>query len=211
MRTLCLLLLTVVAHGQTLDLSKIELRNANGENTTYKGSQALKLTEKSDAKGDSLAILKNVTFRDGAIELEVAGAPGQGADAAARGFIGLAFRVQPGASRFECIYIRPTNGRANDQLRRNHSTQYISFPDWPWEKLRKESPGVYESYADMQSGEWTKVRIVVKGADASLFVAGASQPCLIIHDLKLGAVDGGIAMWIGPGTEGYFKNVKITP
>ena len=30
----------------------------------------------------------------------------------------------------ECVSICPTNGRADDQERRNHSTQYASFPDY---------------------------------------------------------------------------------
>lgn len=122
----------------------------------------------------------------------------------------MAFRVQSDASRFELLYIRPTNGRANDQLRRNHSTQYVSFPDWPWERLRKESPGVYESYTDLVPGEWTHLRIVVDGVNASLSVSGASQPCLLVRDLKLGDTEGAVALWIGPGTEGYFRNLTIS-
>jgi hypothetical protein len=43
---------------------------------------------------------------------------------------------------------RPTNGRAEDQVRRNHATQYISYPDRRWFQLRKDFPGKYESYAD---------------------------------------------------------------
>lgn len=74
----------------------------------------------------------------------------------------------------------------------------------------REAPGVYESYVDLQPGEWTKVRIAVKDVNASLFVGDAAQPCLLIHDLKLGAIGGGIALWIGPGTEGYFRNLHIT-
>jgi hypothetical protein len=103
-----------------------------------------------------------------------------------RGFIGIAFRVQPHGSRFECFYLRPTNGRANDQLRRNHSTQYISHPAFPWHQLRKETPGVYESYADLVPGDWTPIRIVVSGIQAQLHVNGAEQPCLVVNDLKLG-------------------------
>jgi hypothetical protein len=34
--------------------------------------------------------------------------------------------------------------------------------------------------------------------------------CLIINDLKLDPKTGGIALWVGPGTEGYFSNLKIT-
>ena len=118
--------------------------------------------------------------------------------------------MQAGGSRFENIYIRPTNGRADDQLRRNHATQYVSAPDWPWERLRKESPGVYESYADMVAGEWTHLRIVVHGTNASLYVGAAAEPCLIVHDLKLGDVEGAVALWIGPGTEGYFRSLKVS-
>jgi hypothetical protein len=55
------------------------------------------------------------------------------------------------------------------------------------------------------------MRVVVQGKEARLFVGDAVQPCLIVHDLKAGDVAGGIALWIGPGTEGYFRNVRITP
>jgi hypothetical protein len=191
------------------DRSKLELHNVDAEATAYKGSRALKLTEKTANQADSIAVLKGSAFRNGSIEVDLAGAPAKGAMQGARGFIGIAFHVQPGALRYECIYLRPTNGRADDQLRRNHTTQYISFPDWPWERLRKESPGVYESYVDLQPGEWTKVRIVVKGTDASLFVGAVTQPCLLVHDLKLAESTGAVALWIGPGTEGYFRDLKI--
>ena len=111
----------------------------------------------------------------------------------------------PGAGKYEALYIRPANGRATDQLRGNHSTQYISTPDWPWERLRKESPGVYESYADMVAGEWTRLRIAVHGTEAELYVGGA-QPSLLLHDLKLGDSTGNVGLWIGSGTEGYFNS-----
>jgi hypothetical protein len=96
-------------------------------------------------------------------------------------------------------------------LQRNHSTQYVSGPDWPWRRLRTETPGKYESYADMGYGEWIHLRIVVHGPDASLYLGNATQPCLVVHDMKLGDTEGGVALWIGPGTEGYFRNLKITP
>jgi hypothetical protein len=210
MRILSLFLMAGVAWAQTLDVSKLELRNVVAEPTVYRGSKAVKLTETPGNQKESIAIVKGVTLGDGSLEVEMAGAPAKGTNEGARGFIGLAFHVQADASHYETIYLRPTNGRADDQLRRNHSTQYISVPDWPWEKLRQETPGVYESYVDLQPGEWTKVRIVVKGRDASLYVGGANQPCLLVHDLKLGAKEGGVALWIGPGTEGYFRNLKIS-
>jgi hypothetical protein len=196
--------------GQLLDVSRLDLKNTRSEKVSFRDSEAIKLEIRNAADGDGLAMIKGSRFRNGTIELDVAGAPAKGANEGARGFIGIVFRMQGDGSHFENIYIRPTNGRAADQLRRNHSTQYTSHPDWPWERLRKESPGVYESYADMMPGEWTHLRVVVRGADASLYVGGAEQPCLLVHDLKLGDVEGAVGLWIGPGTEGYFRNIKIS-
>ncbi|MDP4400325.1 hypothetical protein QR508_24095, partial [Escherichia coli] len=88
----------------------------------------------------------------------------------ARGFIGIAFRINNNASQFESIYIRPTNGRANDQVRRNHSIQYFSYPDYPFSRLRKETPEQYESYADMGLNEWITLKIVVLDSQAKLFI-----------------------------------------
>jgi hypothetical protein len=190
------------------DVSRLELKNTRAEAVRYKGSAAVKL--ESVVEGDGLAVMKGSQFHNGSIELDVAGAPGKGTFEGARGFIGIVLRMQSDGVHYENFYIRPTNGRAPDQLRRNHSTQYTSHPDWPWERLRQETPGVYESYADMAPGEWTHLRLVVKGVDASFYVGGAEQPCLLVHDLKLGDVEGPVALWIGPGTEGYFRNVTIS-
>ena len=63
---------------------------------------------------------------------------------------------------------------------------------------------------DLVVGEWTPLRIVVSGTEARLFVHDAEQPCLIVKDLKLGATEGGIALWIGAGTEGHFANLRVT-
>jgi hypothetical protein len=111
----------------------------------------------------------------------------------------------------EVFYLRPTNGRAEDQLRRNHSVQYQSSPEYPWHRLREEHPGVYESYADMEAGAWTTMRIEVEGTTARLYVNGASQPCLMVNDLKQGDRAGRIALWAHVTTEAYFGPISVTP
>jgi len=178
----------------------------------YDGKAALRLREKPGVvvEADSLAVIPGLVFADGTIEVEVAGAPRADAFEGARGFVGIAFRLQKDPSKYECFYIRPKNGRAEDQLRRNHSTQYVSHPDFPWHRLRKETPGVYESYVDLAPGEWTRLKVVVAGTEARLFVHDAEQPCLIVKDLKLGDSEGAIALWIGAGTEGHFANLRVT-
>jgi len=152
--------------------------------------------------------VKDAIFLDGTIEVDVAGQPSDGAFAGARGFIGIGFRFQSDGS-YEYIYLRPTNGRADDQIRRNHSTQYSAYPDFRFGRLRQESPEKYESYVDLQPGVWTKYKIEVEGRKARLYIHGAEQPCLIVNDMKLEPKEGGVALWVGPGTEGYFSNLKI--
>jgi len=129
----------------------------------------------------------------------------------ARGFVGIAFRVSLNGSRFECIYLRPTNGRAEDQVRRNHSVQYISVPGFPWQRLRKEFPAQYETYVDLAPGEWTKVRIEVRGEKVRLYVHNAPHPTLLVNDLKQRQSNGAIALWVGPGTIAHFSKLRFSP
>jgi hypothetical protein len=210
MRSLfCILLTSMAAWAQAIPLANLETRKLDASVGAYQGKPATRLADRGGSGG--LALLKGPAFRNGVIEVELAGQPAAGSFTAARGFVGIAFRVQSGGAKYEAIYLRPTNGRADDMARRNHSTQYSSEPDWGWERLRNEAPGIYESYVDLESGAWTKYRIVVKGARAELYVHGATQPCLIVKDLKLGDVAGAIALWVGPGTEAHFANLKVTP
>jgi hypothetical protein len=193
-------------------LNNLKVINGTAETVTYRGRRALHLIPAADPResADSItAILADSDFTNGTIEAEVAGAPRAGAPETARGFIGIAFRVQTDESRYESMYLRPTNGRADDQVRRNHSVQYTSEPDFPWPRLRKERPETYESYVDLEPGAWTQMKISVSDLRAQLFVNGAAQPCLIVNDLKLGNTHGRIAVWAHVTTDGYFARVAV--
>lgn len=160
---------------------------------------------------EPLILIEGLEFGDGTIDVEIAGEPMAGFDSA-RGFVGLAFRVQEDRRTYDAFYLRPTNGRADDQVRRNHSVQYISPPEWDWPRFRKESPEKYESYVDLVPGEWTRIRIEVQGEKARLFVHGAAQPTLIVNDLKTGAGKrGAIALWLNSSTIAHFRNLEVRP
>lgn len=196
-------------------ITAAQLVNVKVDEVTFKGRKALRVTESTatanilNVSDKQMVILPNTELQDGVIEIELAGEPAPNAAEGARGFVGVAFRVAPQAEKFECFYLRPTNGRADDQVRRNHSAQYISHPDFPWQKLRKEFPEKYESYVDLEPGVWTTMRIEVKGTTAKLFVHGAAQPTLIVSDLKLGTSKGTLGLWIGPGTIAHFANLRL--
>jgi len=184
------------------------------EKVTFKGKAAIKVTAapNADLSTSHLVRLEVSEFSNGVIEVDVAGEPAPGAGGGARGFAGMAFRVQPDRKTYDCFYIRPTNGRAEDQERRNHAVQYISHPQFTWSKLRQETPSRYEAYADMQPGEWVHLEIEVNGDKARLYVNNAAQPTLIVNDVKSGATaKGGIALWFEGSTVAHFANWKITP
>jgi len=207
---------TPAVQAQTISLDaldQLKLVNVKAEKVTFKGRKALRVSDPAAAgAGDQeqLVILSKTDFQDGIIEVDLAGEPGSNAGEGARGFVGIAFRVAADASRFECFYLRPTNGRAEDQVRRNHSAQYISNPGFPWHMLRKEFPGKYETYVDLVAGEWTKVKIEVRGDMARLYVHDAPQPVLVVNDLKQGQSQGQIALWVGTGTVAHFTNLRVS-
>jgi hypothetical protein len=205
----------------TLDtVSGLTLLNAVAAPATHEGKSGLRITMSDEgvrkmqtATGEvnPLAVVEGLEFSNGVIEAEMAGAPGPGAFEGARGFVGIAFRMQKDMQTYDAFYLRPTNGRADDQVRRNHSAQYISNPAWPWARLRKETPEKYEAYVDLVPGAWTKVKIEVRGDRARLYVHDNSQPTLIVNDVKTGAQgSGAIALWVGPGTVAHFRNLTIS-
>ena len=203
---MCALAVAPAVTAQTVD--QLTPHQVKLQAVDYMGKRAVKVIEDGQVpNGEAYAVVKGTNFHNGEIELEVAGKPAEGSQGGARGFIGLGFRMQNG--KFEYIYLRPTNGRADDQVRRNHSTQYSAHPDFGFNVSRQEAPEKYESYVDLEVGVWTKMRITVEGTKARLYVHGAAQPCLIVNDLKLGDSSGGVLLWIGPGTEGYFTGLKI--
>ena len=182
------------------------------ETVTYDGKKSLLVADTAKGlTGDTKYVrLNDISLHNATIEVELAGMPVAGASGTARGFVGIAFRMDESDNNFECFYLRPANGRAEDQVRRNHSVQYISHPDFPWERLRKETPEKYESYADLEVGKWTKVKIVIRDSTARLYVNGAEQPTLLVLDLKHGAArKGAIGLWVGPETKAYFRNLVV--
>jgi hypothetical protein len=85
----------------------------------------------------------------------------------------------------------------------------VSQPDFSWQRLRKENPGVYESYVDIDPAAWTRIRVVVDGSEAQLHVNDTDQPCLIVKDLKLDEIRGKVALWTGSNSDAFFSNLLI--
>jgi hypothetical protein len=168
-----------------------------------KGKHALKLSEGS---GMGVVWLDGYDFADGVIEVDMLGRsqPVQGS------FIGVAFRVVD-AQTHDAVYFRPFNFRAADPDRHSHAVQYASHPGWPWQKLRSEHPGEYEKAVvpEPDGDEWFHARIVVARPSVTVFVNGASKPCLTVKELSDRA-HGSLGLWVGEGSGGHFANLRVT-
>jgi hypothetical protein len=175
------------AQSVTLDPAQLDANRVFVRAVTVDGRHAMKIVKDPAVKEfdePTFARIRGLEFANGTIEVKVRSRLLKDAPDFARGFIGVAFPIGQNNTRFERIYLHPTNARAEDQVRRNHSIQYFAYPDYKFQRLRKESPEAYESYADMALDEWITMKIVVRGRAAKLYLNGQQQPSLLVNDLK---------------------------
>ena len=201
------------AQSIRLDKNNIEAVHVYVSADKLMGKEAIRVIKDSSVKEvdePTFAKINEIQFKNGTIEVKVLSRLLKNAPDYARGFIGAAFRINDSNTKYESIYLRPVNARVDDQVRRNHSIQYYSYPDYKFDRLRKESPEKYESYSDLEMNEWITIRIEVRDSQAKLFLDNNQQPSLIVNDLKYGAdVTGAIGLWVEVGTEGFFSDVKV--
>lgn len=161
--------------------------------------------------GPSFVKLSNLNIENGSIEVKVLSKIMENNPfPAARGFIGLAYRIDQDNKHFDAIYLRPSNGRADDQLRRNHSVQYFAYPNFRFNRLRKEANGLYETYANIGLEEWITMRIEFQDKKARLYLNQQEQPAFLVNEMLGSSKSGSIGLWVEIGTVGYFRDLKFT-
>jgi hypothetical protein len=160
--------------------------------------------------GPTYVKIANLEMENGSVEVKVLSQIMENSPfPAARGFIGVGYHVASDNQNFEGIYLRPSNGRADDQLRRNHSVQYFAYPGYNFGRLRREANGVYETYADIGINEWITMRVEFEGEKATLYINNQKAPSFLVQK-KLGtSKKGSVALWVEIGTIGYFKELKV--
>ena len=189
--------------------------------STIKGNESWKLVNRtatlleeegrkvvrfSEASGFGIAWLEGFQFSNGVIEFDV-----RGKDEFQKSFVGVAFHI---ASRdtFDAVYFRPFNFRTPDKVRVNHAVQYVSHPDYPWNKLRAEKPEQYEKPVSPvpDPNGWFHVRIVIDKPRVSVFVEGSKTPCLVVDQLSSRGV-GMVGLFMGSPSGGDFADLKVIP
>ena len=222
-----LLLMSFNSIGQKrlqLDKQVFELHNVTGSIISFQGKKVLKIerdlnaipfdsnnVERTVDEAHYAKLLNIDDFENGTIEVMMYSqlqnpAPYSGI----AGFIGLFFRVQEKDAAFDAIYVRPKVGRSSNQRFRNHAVQYISYPHYKFDTLRKIAPFRYEGLAPIALNEWIKMRIEVNGETAEMFINDAKYSTFIVDKLLGTNKNGGLGVYVDIGTIGYFRDLKVT-
>ena len=187
--------------------------NTEIQNADIRGERALRVV-KGESKlmrfdENTYARLRGEDFHDGVIELRMLSRLLPDAPYFARGFIGIAFRINDSDSEFEAFYLRPTNALAADPVRRSHGCQYFSYPGYTFSYFREYGIAGYEAPIACGLDEWITLKAVIRGDKAAFYVNGAET--LAVDGLKHGArARGGIGLFVDIGTEGFFKDLRVT-
>ncbi|HYK47175.1 MAG TPA: hypothetical protein VEV83_18495 [Parafilimonas sp.] len=191
------------------DLAKLlrekNIRVANRNITAVHDPQHTNGIHLDEKEGDGVAWLNDISFAKGIIEFDV-----KGRNMMQQSFVGIAFH---GAndSTMDVVYFRPFNFQSPDPARKAHSVQYVSLPQYDWQKLRTEFPGKYEQPIDQspQPSDWFHVRVVVSTPKVSVYVNNNPNASLVVDQLS-DRKDGMIGFWVGNNSDGDFANLKIS-
>ncbi len=164
--------------------------------------QGMRLDGRPDG---GIAWLVGSNFASGTIEVDL-----RGCDTPGRSFLGIAFHGVDTAT-YDAVYFRPFNFRISDVGRRSHSVQYISQPNYSWERLRAENPGKYEGpiTPPPNPNQWLHARIAVDGFAIRVYVNSSTSPSLEVGALN-NRHSGLIGLWVGNNSFGDFANLTIT-
>lgn len=215
--------LNISAQTIKFENQEFEIANVTASVVNFKGEKVLKVERdlnkipfdekrlEETVDEPTFLKLKNLDFENGIIEVKVlAQIQNPSPFEASRGFIGLVYRINEENSEFESIYLRPKNGRADNQIQRNHTIQYFSYPDFKFEKLRRpEYFGKYETYADIDMNEWITMKLEIKDKKAVLYLNNQKYPSFLVDKMFGDCKSGSVGLRVDIGTVGYFKDLKI--
>lgn len=157
-----------------------------------------------ESKKEGLVWLPVKDFKNGTIKIEM-----RGKNVLQRSFIGIAFHAIDDIN-YDAVYCRPFNFSAKDSVRRIHAVQYISHPDFTWEKLRKERNAFFEKEIinPPDPNEWFIMKLVVDTTNVKAYINNAAQPSLIVEKLN-NRTSGKIGLFTADSSGGDFKIIEI--
>ncbi len=148
---------------------------------------------------DGRAYVEGAAFRDGIIEVDIA----PNTD---RSFAGLIFRVKPeegtsalGLADFEEVYLRLHKSGLPDAVQ--YAPIYNGESTW---QLYRE----YQAAEEFKRTDWTRLKVVVAGERAEVYLDDASRPSLVVDRLRHGYEEGAVGLFALFGN--HFANFRYT-
>ena len=148
--------------------------------------------------------LTGAGFSEGTIDVDL-----RGKNILLKSFLGVAFHGVD-SSVYDVVYFRPFNFRNDDTSRHNWGVQYMSLPDFPYDKLRKEHPLAYEHAVNPVPlpDDWFHARIVVNRDSIMVYVNHSPDYCLKVPVLS-NRHNGKIGIW-SDELPADFANLTVT-
>lgn len=202
-----LCLMSVLAFGQkkinlATEFNENQIKAVNRNISIYQADPMA--IELNAAEGSGLALLKDVDFESGSIEIDLLGENNPG-----KCFIGIAFNIED-SETYEAVYFRPFNFVATEQIRKDHMVQYICHPEHTWYSLREKRTGEFEDELPEppDPDDWFRARIKVTEENVKVFLYGEEKPVLKVERLNKTSSNK-IGLWCGHGSSGRYRNLVI--
>jgi hypothetical protein len=189
---------------QTKHFNLIKLLNEDKlVSTPNQQTQKADSSKKQAISTKGVMWLKNVTFKNGTIDIDL-----RGKDVFLQSFLGIAFHAKD-TTNYDVIYFRPFRFQSSDVPTRKWSVQYISMPDYDYVKLRRDHPGIYENAVNPApaANDWFHATIVIRGEWITVYVNHSTIESLKIKKLN-NNTSGNIGLWTS-GLSGDFANLSI--
>ena len=144
---------------------------------------------------NTYAKLVDSSFHNGIIEVKMLSRLLKEAPDFARGFIGIAYRINEDDTKFESFYVRPTNGRqCDDSVRKQHGCQYFSYPTYTFAYFREHGITKYENQVDIDLNEWISLKAVIEDEKATFYLNDEKHPLkagelMIINSNEVHSID----------------------
>jgi hypothetical protein len=142
------------------------------------------------------ALARGATMTDGVLEFDVALEP-------ERTFAGAMWRVQ-GPDDYENFYLRPHQSGNPDA----NQYQPVFHGVAAWQLYHGPRYGAPTRY---RFGEWTRVRIVVAGDRAEVFIDDLQTPALHVDDLRRETAAGGVGLAAARFAPVHFSRFRFEP